>query len=513
MKRIVTAALAIILLIGCLPVTANAATQSDGKQLGMSAISGSYKTMTSSQELVDMIKLMEGFSATAYWDYSQYTIGFGTKAASSNQVVTVEEAEVMLKSALTSYEKEVNNYCKKIGKQPTQNQFDALVSFTYNVGSSWMSSSRLNTWLRNPTTEMELVNAMGQWVRADGKILYALVQRRMREAIMFNKGVYIAPPASGSASIYNIQSNLQYVSNGALPYYSSVIYQYGYSTSTRNEGDGNAVAYYRIGDTYSDLAEHIPTRTGYTFNGWKITRINNNKTSIGDMVTASTVAGKNVELTAQWTAGSNSSTSTGSGGSSDSGSVEVKLPFLDVNEDDWFYDDIRYVYENELMNGISNYCFDPSGTMTRGMLVTVLYRLSGSPDVNGVHTASFDDVSSEVYYADAITWAKANGIVNGVTESQFLPNDDVTREQAITIFYRYCVEYKGLRSYDAASLSSFADQSSLQNYSVDAMKWAVGVGLINGSTINNKTYLKPGNNLARCEGAAMLNRCCQKVLG
>ena len=137
MKRVLTMALAVIMLIACFPMSVlaveTALTQADGKPLSMNPIGAAgYKTMTTSQKMLDVLKVMEGFHATPYWDYSQWTIGYGSKAESKDQTVTPEEAERLLKEQLAAnYEKTVNNFCSKIGKQPTQNQFDALVSFTY----------------------------------------------------------------------------------------------------------------------------------------------------------------------------------------------------------------------------------------------------------------------------------------------------------------------------------------------------------------------------------------------
>ena len=241
MKRMITLALALVMLLGCFPFSVSAnehlnisePTQPsepvvEEKPLGMAPIGlGGYQDMTSSQMLLDMIKVMEGFSATPYYDYAQYTVGYGCNASQPEgfiNSITPEEAEELLKREMAAkYEKYVNNYCRKLGKQPTQNQFDALVSFTYNVGTSWMSGSRVDLWLKNPSTELEMVNAMGQWCRAGGQLMFALAQRRIREAIIFLKGEYSLPYAP--TKDHNVKSDLRVISPGALPYYTSVIYQ------------------------------------------------------------------------------------------------------------------------------------------------------------------------------------------------------------------------------------------------------------------------------------------------
>lgn len=500
MKRIVTLALAVIMLLGCFPMPAQAAQSS----LGMAPIASSgYKTMTTSQKMVDMLKVMEGFHATPYWDYAQWTIGYGCSAGTGSSPsissVTPEEAEALLKEQLKSYESYVNNYCKKIKKQPSQNQFDALLSFTYNLGSGWMNQiCQLDTWLRNPTTEIALVNAMGQWVRAGGKILYGLVQRRMREAIVFLKGEYYLhtkPTAN-----HNVKTNLPVIPNGSLPYYSSVIYQYDYSTSSVSKGNGNAVAYFYIGGNYEGLL--VPTRKDYYFAGWKTTRINDSATSNGAIVKTSSVVQKNLELTAQWSKEKVPVT--------DDTPVST-LPFKDVPVTSWFYDSVEFVYTQKLMNGVSDTKFDPAGKMTRGMLVTILYRLDGSPKVTDSQRKAFTDISGQ-YYTDAIAWAYANGLVNGVGNKQFAPNNTVTRQDAVVIFYRYFVNYCQLSQDPGGKLQGFADISSVSDYAYNAMRWAVSVGLIKGTDVNNKLCLQPQYKLTRCESAEILYRCVNEIL-
>lgn len=530
MKRIVTLALAIVMLIGCFPVSAAAA--GSGTSLGMSSIGANgYQTMTASQKLVDIIKAMEGYHEYPYWDYSQYTVGFGTKAQAGDEEngVSVQEAEErLIKSLNESYGAQVNSYCKRIGKQPSQNQFDALVSFTYNCGGSWMGSSsktasRLDAWIRNPTTEMDFVDAMGSWYRAGGEILYGLVQRRIREAIMFLKGEYSL--ATRPDPSWNIKSNLAVISPGALPYYCSAIF---ICNGGELNGKSDGVAYFYKGGKYSPLP--TPTREGYTFAGWKITRNNNNKTTIGGVVYTDTTVEKNVELTAQWVEGTNASVpnsdkitgtqvwvpSTGSGssgGSGSGGSVSAAgQPFEDVPANAWYLDSLIYVYEKGYMDGISSDAFNPDGELTRGMLVTVLYRMSGSPDVSG-QSSGFADVSENRFFTDAVIWAKRNGIVNGITTTKFAPDDPLTREQAVTIFYRYCVNYKGADGSNKAELGGFPDSGEVDRYATLPMQWAVANRVITGVSTGGKTLLDPNGSLTRCQCAALIQRCDTEILG
>ena len=135
-----------------------------------------------------------------------------------------------------------------------------------------------------------------------------------------------------------------------------------------------------------------------------------------------------------------------------------KLPFTDVRESDWFYEDVAFAYENGLFAGTSDTTFSPNASMTRAMLVTVLYRLEGQPAVNG--RSGFSDVQYNGYYEDAVTWAADNGIVNGTSASTFSPNANVTREQMAAILYRYA-QYKKYNTAASASLNGFTDHASV----------------------------------------------------
>ena len=176
-----------------------------------------------------------------------------------------------------------------------------------------------------------------------------------------------------------------------------------------------------------------------------------------------------------------------------------KLPFTDVRESDWFYDDVVFAYENGLFSGTSDTTFSPNTSMTRAMLVTVLYRLEGQPTVNG--RSGFSDVTFNSYYEDAVTWAADNGIVNGISASTFSPNANVTREQMAAILYRYA-QYKKYNTAASSSLNSFSDHASVSGYAVTPLQWAVAEKLINGSA----GKLMPTGNATRAQVAAILHR-------
>lgn len=279
------------------------------------------------------------------------------------------------------------------------------------------------------------------------------------------------------------------------------------------------------------------TRSGYTFNGW----------------TSTTDGWGNVTYTARWTAnppsggGSTGGGSTIGGGPTGGGNDEPigggegndpadegndpadegndpnengedengglidigdegtaladrPFPFIDVNKNDWFYNDVYTVWEKEIMNGATATAFEPGTITTRSMLVTILYRLEGCPEVTEL--SKFVDVAENEYYTDAIAWAAANGIVKGETEDSFSPNGIVLREQTAAILYRYA-KYKGIDVSVEASEMAFEDADSISEYAQDAMLWAVSTGLIKGVS---EDRLAPQNGTERCQMATMLVR-------
>lgn len=179
---------------------------------------------------------------------------------------------------------------------------------------------------------------------------------------------------------------------------------------------------------------------------------------------------------------------------------ELDEPFADVDELDWFHDAVVYVYNEGMMDGISATQFAPNSNLTRGMVVTMLYRLEGEPRVTG--SSGFDDVASGAWYADAVTWAAENGIVNGVSDTEFAPNVNITREQLAAILYRYA-EYNDYDVSGRDDLSEFTDRSSISSYALDAMRWAVDEGLITGIT---NTTIKPQGTATRAQAATMFMR-------
>ena len=181
------------------------------------------------------------------------------------------------------------------------------------------------------------------------------------------------------------------------------------------------------------------------------------------------------------------------------------LPFTDVAESDWFYDAVRYAYENGLMGGIGDNLFAPNSPTTRAQLVTILYRLEGEPAVTG--QSPFTDVEADTWYTDAVIWAAEEGVVNGVSATQFAPGNNITREQLATILFRYA-QAKGYDVSSRADLSGFPDAGDILPYAQEAMAWAVAEGLLQGFEDDT---LRPQGTATRAQIATILMRFCETV--
>ncbi len=237
-------------------------------------------------------------------------------------------------------------------------------------------------------------------------------------------------------------------------------------------------------NTRISLTKYVPTRHGYTFIGWYSDHNLTNQVSEVSLT-------KNMTVYAGWRADENPDI--------------VVNPFTDVSEKDWFYNDAMFVYKNGLMLGTSKTLFSPHGTVTRGMMATILWRMEGSLAPKGEN--SFTDVEAGRWYADAITWTAENGIFAGYSMDKFGPDDPITREQLTAIFYRYA-DYKGYKLTVTGNLDKFEDADKITDYAKTVMQWAVGNGLIKGKSEN---LLDPQGTATRAEIAAMLHRFVEKA--
>lgn len=175
----------------------------------------------------------------------------------------------------------------------------------------------------------------------------------------------------------------------------------------------------------------------------------------------------------------------------------TSVPFNDVSYGDWYYNAVQFVYSRGIMDGVDYYKFAPNGTITRGMILTMLWRMAGEPFEMPV--TSFTDVEIGRYYTTAVAWACRNGIADGMGESTFGPNDAITREELVTLLYRYA-QYFG-HSCIGTSIEGFADAGSVSSYAYNAMCWAYKAGVVTGTT---GSRLNPQGTASRAEAAQMI---------
>lgn len=184
---------------------------------------------------------------------------------------------------------------------------------------------------------------------------------------------------------------------------------------------------------------------------------------------------------------------------------ETDSPFKDVKTSDWFYDAVQYVYEHELMSGTGDDNFSPNEVTTRGMMVTILYKMDGKPETG---ISSFTDVPANAWYAAPVAWASENGIVSGYGNGEFGPNDPISREQMVTILYQYA-QYKQYDLTLQGSVSAFSDGDQASRYAITPLRWAIGKGVISG--IGNN-LLDPTGNTERSHVATVMKSFCEKVI-
>lgn len=254
-------------------------------------------------------------------------------------------------------------------------------------------------------------------------------------------------------------------------------------TVTFETNGGSKVSSSKAAKNSTVTAPTAPTKDGYVFDGWYIDRGLSIAYNFDEKITQSfTLYAKWKEQTQQ--------------------NAEWSNPFVDVNKSDWYYESVKFAYENKLFAGISDTEFAPHNLMTRAMLVTVLYRAEGEPAVN--KSIPFADVDTDAYYSNAVVWAQQTGIVNGITENEFAPDNNISREQIAAIMYRYA-KYKGydVSVGESTNILSYTDAESISEYAIPAMRYAAGAGLMKGTT---ESTLNPLDNATRAEIATILQR-------
>lgn len=408
--------------------------------------------MRFSENGVNFLKVHEGFTKYATWDYAQWSIGYGSGCNPDDYPngITEQEADRLLREYVITFENVVNNYMRNNDISFNQHQFDAMVIFSYGCGSAWTSGCKITRWLKNPTTELDFVNAMGAWCHAGGDVLEGLVRRRTLEAKIFLYGDY-----TGNQS----------------PNYTAVCFR-GNGGTIVNEDSDHIVRYYKANQAYGSFpAVEYP---GNALIGWY-----DQKT--GEQISTSNIAGNYRTVNAKW--------------------EKAVLGFTDISSSAWYYSSVKAMVERKLFSGTSATTFSPNGTMTRAMLVSVLHRLEGSPISSAA--VPFDDVESGRWYANSIAWGAENNIVSGITQTAFAPNAPVTREQAVTILYRYAA-YKKYDLSESTSLQSYPDADAVSTYAVPAFQWATAMGIISGVKSNNQVTLQPAGHATRAQAATIL---------
>lgn len=431
--------------------------------------------LKSSEALIAFIKEHEGFVANPYYDYGQYTVGYGTRYDPANAPIPISapiteaEADYLLRYELASVEVTVDKQFAKGTVQHTQAQYDAIVSFTFNLGWQWINSGyKIYQYiLFGGYTEMEFVNVMGRWCNAGGSVLTGLARRRMDEANMYLNGVY---QRFGNAYYF-----LQFNGSKGEP--------------------SEKYRYYKTGEPLGILP--TATREGYYLTGWFT------KSSGGEQFTVDTVAPSNILGTvyARWAEGEdpNQPPDETEPPEETDPPIITNPPapgFADVPQNAWYYEPVMLAVEAGLFSGVSETEFMPDGTMSRAMLATVLYRMSGE---SGSYSHPFTDVPGGMWYSDAIAWAYEKGIVNGISETTFGVNDNVSRQQLMVMLLRFA-NYKGYATTQAGDLSAFSDVDQIADYAQAAVNWAVGAGIVNGSD----GKLLPNGSATRAQCAKML---------
>lgn len=472
---------------------------------------------------IQFIKNQEGFVASPIWDYGQYSVGYGSRYDPNNSPITISipiteaEADYLLRYMLKSFEDMVDKELAKGTVQHTQAQYDALISFSYNLGQQWISS-KYETYryiLYGGCTEMELVNSFGSWCSAGGSVLSGLCRRRIDESNLYLNGDYTRWSEAYSCLIFNgnggtPNDKVQYYKPntvvGALPgatrsgyhltdWYTSASGGTAFTAASRSPTSGTMTLYahWAAGDPPPTEPTTPPTEP--------TTEPTEPTTAPTEPTTEPTAAP--TESTVEPTEPTTEPTEPTTEPTEPTEPTDVTEPtgpterFTDVTPDQWYYEPVLEAVEAGLFGGVSETEFAPDAPMTRAMLVTVLHRMEGEPAATG--EAPFTDVTRGAWYAAAVDWAYENGIVNGMSETLFGVSENITRQQLTAMLFRYAQ----CRNYDTAGraeLDAFADAEYVAEYACDAMQWAVKLVIVGG----DNGRLLPNGNATRAQCAKMM---------
>lgn len=477
MKRVLSLILSLVLLLTIFP----AAVFADGET------GEEEPLMTGSEKMYDYIKNKEGCRLVAYKNPGEtnWTIGYGHCGPDvyEGMTITQEEADALFVSDIAAFEDAVRKIGTRYGYDLAQNEFDALLSLCYNFGTNWVEyyakSWRLARYIQNDfhkVEPLELVDSMAVLCNAGSVIYTGLILRRFEEAKILLYGVYPGDEMPCPDFVY-----IKMDADGG------------------NISGGNRVKAYYKDEAYGELP--TATKDGFKFLGWE--------TTDGVMISGETIADKNRNLTAKWQELDTTDPPPTTTDKCDGGDGCPSKDFADISAKFWAHEAVDYVVSAGLFNGVTKTSFEPDTTMNRGMLVTVLYRLSGSPSVEG-YDNPFNDLRRNAYY-DAILWASHNRIANGYYDGSFRADETLSREQLATFLCRYAgLTGRNTDDEKHADLSLFTDSAKVAAPYVFAMEWAVGQGIINGTST---TTLSPDAGATRAQVATMLMRFVKNYLG
>lgn len=479
---------------------------------------------------VQFIKNQEGFIASPVWDYGQYSVGYGSRYDPNNSPIKISvpiteaEADYLLRYMLKDFETMVDKELAKGTVQHTQAQYDALISFAYNLGQQWISS-KYETYryiIYGGYTEMELVNSFGSWCSAGGSVLSGLCRRRMDESNLYLNGDYTRWSDAYSCLIFNgnggtPDDKVQYYKPntvvGALPgatrsgyhltdWYTSASGGTLFTAASKSPASGtmNLYAHWASGDP-PPLPSTQPTQPTEPTEPTEPTTAPTEPTVAPTEPTEpATEPTEPVTEPTEPTAAPTEPYTEPTEPTEATEPTEPTAPterFTDVTPDQWYYEPVMEAVEAGLFGGVSETEFAPNAPMTRAMLVTVLYRMEGEPSVQ--KPAPFTDMLRDAWYTAAVDWAYENGIVNGMSESRFGIHEYITRQQLTAMLFRYA-DYEGFDTTGRAALDAFTDAEDVADYARDAMQWAVKLVIVSG----DNGRLLPGGNATRAQCAKMM---------
>ncbi len=458
MKRYISFLLAVLMLVSLVPASALADSE--------------VSSMKASEDLKTLIKYWEGVRLTAYKAHSSeeyWTIGYGHYGPDvyEGMEITAEQADAYFEQDIAAFEAAANRIIANYGLEASQSVFDAMLSLSYNFGPSWVEtyagSWRLARYVKagfkdssgNKIPDLEIADAFAVLCSAGGEILPGLLKRRLNEAEIFLYSDY-------STSFTNFVAVIFDANGGTL-------------------SSGNRVIAYEKNKPYGSLP--TASLSGTKFGYWK-------DESSGSTITSSSTADQIRTLTAVW--------------GDPVCPLGDKCPsknFTDVPATYWAHSDIDNVVSLGLFKGTTGTRFGVNDLMTRAMLLTVLYRLEGSPDVSGYENR-FSDVDENSYYYSALLWGSHNNISNGYSDGTFLPGGTLTREQFVTFLNRYA-NYKGYNTEVYADIGGYSDAQQVSPFARESMCWAIGAGIVTGTSA---TTLSPQASATRAQVAVMFNR-------